>query len=83
MSKNSTNQKLNRQNDGLYTKKAKSIPLIVKPSTTIDDRYLHGTYDSDDEFEKVKQVSNKILVRHFPCIIVICIISLSNIEFKN
>ncbi|CAF2473836.1 unnamed protein product [Rotaria sp. Silwood2] len=47
----------------MYTKKAKSIPLIVKSSTTMDEKHAITTYDSDDEFERTKQISNKVLTK--------------------
>ncbi|CAF3561581.1 unnamed protein product [Rotaria sordida] len=62
-SPNHSNQKSDRQTDTIYTKKAKSFPLIVKSSTTMDERHAIATYDSDDEFERTKQVSNKILTK--------------------
>ncbi|CAF3341930.1 unnamed protein product [Rotaria sp. Silwood1] len=60
---NHSNQNSDRQPDTMYTKKAKSIPLIVKSSTTMDEKHALTNYDSDDEFERTKQISNKTLTK--------------------
>jgi hypothetical protein len=64
-SMNNSNKKSDTQTDTIYTKKAPSIALIVKPTTTkiIDQRNLVNNYDSDEEFERTKQTSNTVLVR--------------------
>ena len=46
--------------DTIYTKKATSFAFIVKPSATINGL---TNYDSDEEFERTKQISNQVLVR--------------------
>jgi hypothetical protein len=62
-SMNNSNNKSDLQTDTIYTKKATSFALIVKPSTTIEQRNGLTNYDSDEEFERTKQISNKVLVR--------------------
>ncbi|CAF3317736.1 unnamed protein product [Rotaria socialis] len=60
-SMHSSNKKLYRPTDTIYTKKSnKSIALIVKPSTTIDERQVNTTGDSEDEFERTKSMPNNI-----------------------
>jgi hypothetical protein len=57
-SMNNSKQKSDLPTETIYTKKATSVALIVKPLTKIDHRNL-----SDEEFERKKQISNKVLVR--------------------
>lgn len=64
-SMNSINKKSDRQTETLYSKKPKSIPLIVKSSTMTDEQQSITTGDSDDEFERTKTLPNNILVRKF------------------
>jgi hypothetical protein len=59
-SMNNSKQKSDLPTETIYTKKATSVALIVKPSTKMDHRNL-----SEDELERKKQISNKVLVRKF------------------
>ncbi|CAM4740698.1 unnamed protein product [Rotaria magnacalcarata] len=62
-SMNNSNKKSYRPTDTIDTKKPnKSIALFVKPSTTIDERQVNTTGDSEDEFERTKSMPNNISV---------------------
>ncbi len=60
---NSNSQKSDRQADKIYTKRSKSIPIIVKPSAANDEGNFLSSYDNEDEFERTKHTSNINSVR--------------------
>ncbi|UJR33760.1 hypothetical protein I4U23_021187 [Adineta vaga] len=53
--------KSDMQTDVIYTKKPTSLALIMKSSTSIDQRNVTRNYKSDDEYEQTKQLSTKVL----------------------
>ncbi len=53
-----------QKSDAIYSNKAASIALIVKPTATIDQRNPRANDDSDEDYERTKPVSNQVFVRH-------------------